>query len=136
MSLCVSFQDLSKWTWSQLERSFLLNSPFNEETITETILLELKARHPLDIGIVSFNKFQEKHLGADWEFWFTDKSGQRGIGWRVQAKRLYRPSEEYSALKPSETSPSSQIQTLISQARSQGLVPIYCSTTPFLIQTM
>ncbi|SMY07252.1 hypothetical protein LOM8899_01385 [Flavimaricola marinus] len=126
MSLCVSFQEMSKWTWSQLERSFRLNAPFNEETITETILLELKDRHPTDIAIVSFSKIQEKRLGADWEFWFTDKNGQRGIGWRVQAKRLYRPAEEYSALKPSETASSSQIQTLISQAQSQGLVPIYC----------
>lgn len=126
MSLCTSFQEAARWTWNQLGRSTRLKAPFNEETITETILLELKDNHPRDIAVVSFSKIQERKIGADWEFWFLDRSGARGVGWRVQAKRLYQPHQRYDALKPADTSPSSQIQTLIQMAGRQGLAPIYC----------
>jgi|GEM_PF-1735312 len=126
MSLCHSFQELARWTWRQLDRSYRLNSPFNEETITESILLELKDRHPNDVNVVSFSKLQERKIGADWEFWFVDQNKTSGTGWRVQAKRLYRPHERYDALKPKEVDRTSQIQTLIRMAKQHGLTPVYC----------
>ena len=126
MSLCHSFREMAKWTWNQTDRSFRLDSPFNEESITETILLELKELHPNHLKVVSFSKFREHKTGADWEFWFVDQKGQRGVGWRVQAKRIYRPSETYDALHPSDKDPDSQIQKLIRMAHQQGLLPVYC----------
>jgi hypothetical protein len=43
---------------------------FSEETITETILLELGTRHPKEISLLPFNKREEGRTGADWEWCF------------------------------------------------------------------
>lgn len=104
--LCDSFRKLASWTSGRLRVSVRFGVAFNEETITESILLKLAAWHsPRDLVIRSWTKPEEgkgtkatggKPTGADWDFWFADYSG-RGFHVRVQAKRQF-DSGKYESL--------------------------------------
>jgi len=71
---------------------------FNEETITESLLLKLSERHSLPHFMIrSWSKWDEgrgttatggKPTGADWDFLFADWTGA-GVTVRVQAKRQF-----------------------------------------------
>ena len=88
----------------------------NEETITETLLLQLvMAGRGHGFAVYPFTKAEETKIGADWEFWFT--GGPAPIGLRVQAKRLF-PSGKYDSLKPG----GKQISDLI--ARAAPCIPV------------
>ncbi|MGV1009497.1 MAG: hypothetical protein ACOYBY_12915 [Dermatophilaceae bacterium] len=76
---------------------------WGEETITELILANA---HP-EILSVPFNKRQERHVGADWLWWWVDDMGE-AFGMLIQAKRLhddwhidfaYRGGEQMDALR-------------------------------------
>ncbi len=78
---------------------------WGEETITEILLAHA---HP-EITSVTFTKRQERHLGADWLWWWIDDSDE-AFGMLVQAKRLhaggqidfaYRGGEQMDALRAS-----------------------------------
>lgn len=125
VDLCTSFKELALWTWSQIKLSTELKSPFNEETITESIVLKLKEKHPASVGIYAFSKREEHKVGADWEIWFLDNSNKRGIGWLLQAKRVYLPSLRYQALKPNLMNGNSQTSRLIRHSKTRGLSPMY-----------
>lgn len=94
-----------------------------EETITETCLYNLAFRHwKSGIAIIPASKPQEKVHGADWEWWFTRKG--RGVGYRVQAKRLF-PSGRYESLFKSGDK-YGQLKTLVTNAKADNLDPLYC----------
>jgi hypothetical protein len=96
--LCESFRDLAAWTFSKLGKANRLGMAYNEETVTENLLLILAERHAgRDLKIRSYTKHEEgrgtkktgsKPTGADWSFWFADVH-HRGIELRIQAKRLF-----------------------------------------------
>jgi hypothetical protein len=76
---------------------------WGEETITELVLTNA---HP-EITSVTFNKRQERHIGADWIWWWVDDVGE-AFGMLIQAKRLhddwqigfaYRNGEQMDALR-------------------------------------
>lgn len=106
IDLCESFRKLSSWTSLKLRTSLKLGLAFNEETITESILLKLAERHaPQHLAIKSWTKPEEgkgtkatagKPIGADWDFWFSDHAG-KGFYLRVQAKRQFK-SGRYESL--------------------------------------
>jgi hypothetical protein len=99
-ALCESLRELSAWSWGKLEKADRLGIAYNEETITENLLLELALRHSgRDLDIRAYTKIEEgkgtkatggKPTGADWAFWFSD-SNNKGIELRIQAKRLFGP---------------------------------------------
>ena len=123
-NLCFDFLRHADWGWRRIAVAHENGFPFSEETITETILLDLKANHPGKLFIQPFSKRQERWNGADWEWWI----GRDGnwIGMRVQAKRIALPDEEFHELfYKSKTAPKRQIEYLIEQARADDLVPIY-----------
>lgn len=104
--LCESLRELSAWSWGRLEKADRLGVAYNEETVTENLLLELALRHSgRDLDIRAYTKIEEgkgtkstggKPTGADWAFWFSDSSN-KGVELRVQAKRLFR-SGAYDSL--------------------------------------
>lgn len=124
--LCRSFRDEARTVGRDMEDAFRLNMPRNEETITESLLLNLarnNSRHELQI--TSFNRTEEGVNGADWEFWFSNASGY-GIAVRVQAKRLF-PSGKYESLfhhsKTQKDNNTNQCRELINNAGTA--IPIY-----------
>lgn len=91
----------------------------NEETITESVLLQLCVRHGQQgLIIKAFKKAEETQNGADWEWVFSN--GKTGTRFRVQAKRLTSLGR-YGSLKPN----GSQIRTLISRSIKEGCHPCY-----------
>ena len=126
ISLCRSFRDEARVVNRDLEDAFRLNMPRNEETITESLLLNLARNNPRhELQITSFNRQAEGINGADWEFWFSNASGY-GIAVRVQAKRLF-PSGKYESLfhqsKTQKDKSTNQCNELIHNAGTS--IPIY-----------
>ncbi len=105
--LCSTFKELAAWTWNKLDKANRLEMVFNEETITESLLLKLAERHAgRDLAIRAYTKAEEgkgtaktgtRPTGADWSFWFSDQKTKKGIEVRVQAKRLFK-SGSYESL--------------------------------------
>jgi hypothetical protein len=126
-ALCHSFRELAAWTFHKLERAKQVGMPFNEETITESLLLKLAERHGgRELKIKAYTKREEgtgtkdtggKPTGADWSFWFADHHGY-GVEVRIQAKRLY-PSGRYGNLNGN----GKQIQTL--RKNCGTAIPLY-----------
>ena len=127
-SLCKSFVILAHYTSCDLRHAWASGLLFGEETITERNLLELKRRHPKSVVLQSFTKSQEAANGADWEWWFVDRPSLTGFPIRVQAKRLSKRSTTFGRLLTyrAPKAPKPQIDMLIDQANSAGMVPIHC----------
>ena len=119
---------LAHWTWDQMNQAHKLGLSFNEETITESLLLKLAQKFSsrgLDIKSFSKDKEGKKYLGggptgADWEFWISDNKSN-GLKLRVQAKRLFLKSGKYESLHPSST----QHTHLQSNAKKHIASPLY-----------
>ena len=103
--------------WRDKARARVLGLFLNEETITESTLLNLATGFQGNgLFVQLFTKAQERRNGADWEFWFVQ--GTKAAGLRVQAKRLF-PSGAYDSLDPS----GPQTKNLITNARN--CYPLY-----------
>jgi len=108
-----------------MDKAIGLGAPLNEETLTEITLFEIASAHQVsgEFMVEIATKSAENRHGADWEWWLI-KNG-RGVGFRVQAKRLFE-NGAYQSLFKSGPDRLSQAKTLISTAEADGLVPLYC----------
>ena len=131
---CRSFRKEAEKVWSDMSDAEKFNTPRNEETTTEELLLSLARKHKgRGLEIKAYTKKDENKSGADWAIWFADSSGQ-GIGARIQSKRLFADSAAYNSLfhqsrkqretreKPKWLVPN-QCETLLTC--NDGLVPLY-----------
>jgi len=121
MTIFQTFRNLSHETWTFLEKARGVRHQPLEETITDMHVIELKARHPMEVKTTTFSKRREARTGADWQWWFTNKAKSSWFGVRVQAKILKFVSNRYEALHY-----KSQTSVLISDAAKNGLYPLYC----------
>lgn len=123
-SLVYSLLELAHATSQNLAFAHLpgVEVSYGEETITETNLLELRRRHPLQITLRTFSKKQEASNGADWEWHIRGRA--REFRMRVQAKRLQRDNR----LKVLHTAASTgqQLDLLIADSKRHGRKPVYC----------
>jgi hypothetical protein len=124
--LCRSFRDEAQRVQRDMDDALRLGMPRNEETTTETLLLNLARNHPRhELRIETFTGSEEGVHGADWEFWFANDHGL-GVAVRIQAKRLF-PSGNYDSLfhqsKTQKTKRTNQCRELIRHAGSA--IPIY-----------
>ncbi len=132
---CRSFQEEASKVWCDMSEAACLGLPRYEETITEELLLRLARKHKgHGLAIKAFTKSVESDNGADWAFWFTDIS-QKGIGVRIQAKRLsvdkgkvhykslYYQSKAQKENSKNGCSPTNQCEALLNHG--DGLIPIY-----------
>lgn len=74
-------------TWRQLEDSRLPRRRFDETSVTDSNLDELRNRVP-GLLIWQSSLSNERETGAEWEWWIGDDTA----GWlcvRVKAKRAY-----------------------------------------------
>ncbi len=95
----------------------------SEETLTETALYNIAIAHQgKDIQILLATKPAEKKHGADWEWWLV--RGKKGLGFRVQAKRLFADGRYHALFKTGAK--YQQLDTLVSVSASTGLEPLYC----------
>jgi len=123
--MCATFQQLADTTWELIETAHQLGMRWSEESNTESLLLELRRRHPSEIFIAAFSKRREAKLGADWEWWFLGRGGVYGM--RVQAKRISLPRETFGYLRYTPKGyTKDQMTTLIERARADRLTPAYC----------
>ena len=120
-NLCETFVYLSAQTATKLAHSIRRGLAYGEQTITDTNLLEIQIAHPSEVCVHKFNSRTERKSGADWEWWFVDGPSNRGIGLRVQAKKMDK-QRNYSAFK------ESQCQALLHDAAtySPECFPFYC----------
>lgn len=121
MSICQTFRNLSNETWIFLERARGVGHQPLEETVTDKNIVEIKALHPREIKTTTFSRRREARTGADWEWWFTNRTHSSWFGVRVQAKILKFASNRYEALNY-----KNQTAVLIADARRHGLYPLYC----------
>lgn len=120
--------NLSSVVWQKRGAAKLSHLPFNEETITETILLELKTSYPGSVQVVAYNKTQEGKTGADWLWSFVNSNGSQSFSMLVQAKRLEDKEQTYPKIKRnigSRNPPVRQIDQLISTANSYNMPAVY-----------
>lgn len=122
-AVCRAFCQAAVETRFRLSEASRLDLNYGEETVTDSVLLDLSLKCGSRVYCRSYKKWQEAQNGADWELWF--RVGSRGVGCRIQAKRLY-PEGRYRALalKPRSKIPS-QLQRLMSVSRTDRRTPLY-----------
>lgn len=119
---------LARMVWTKRGAAKAAGLPFNEETITETLLLDLKTGYPGHVQLVAFNKSQEAKTGADWLWAFVSADGSQSLTMLVQAKRLEDAEQTYAGINRNigkRTPPVRQIDQLLTTARTQGVPALY-----------
>ncbi len=106
---------------------------YNEETITERMLLDLRRRWPGNVTIQPFSKAEEAKNGADWAWTFVSSDGSVSQSMLVQAKRLNNREVDYAGVKrlagkpkpPAFAPVPHQIDQLITTAARLNMPPLY-----------
>lgn len=96
VDLFTSFWLAAHWVWERRGVAKHTGMPFAEETITDTVLLDLATQNPNEIKIFPFNKRREGETGADWEWCFYDLRTSTFQRMLVQAKILDDKDRDYS----------------------------------------
>ncbi|MEO1379956.1 MAG: DUF6615 family protein [Pseudomonadota bacterium] len=89
MGLQRYLRELSGVVWREQNSAYAEGLNLQEETITECLLLQMARDLPqAGFRVKLYTRDREKDTGADWVWYF--KQGDCRIGFRVQAKKLYR----------------------------------------------
>ena len=120
--LCWLFIWAACKTWCDLGYSYRLGNPISEDSITDTLLLEMD-RRTNRLVYKRYSRSEEGESGADWLWWFV--SGNRGFPVLMQAKRLY-PNGKYDALKRKGADQTDQTDRLLNYACKNGWLPLFC----------
>jgi hypothetical protein len=123
--LCETFRWEAGQVWNRMAKASRVRMALGEETITETALYEIALEHANDdrIVITPFTKPIEFRNGADWEWWLI--KGRIGLGFRVQAKRLF-PNGRYQSLLKAPPHEYRQLDKLCDAGRDDRCIPLYC----------
>src|SRR5262249_48036490 len=123
--LCTTFRKEAGAVWNRMHKAATVCMSLSEETITELALYNVAFSHrqTSDIVITVATKPAERRHGADWQWWLV--RGNQGIGFRVQAKRLF-PDGRYRSLRKLGSAPYEQLDRLVKTSRAEQLVPLYC----------
>jgi hypothetical protein len=110
--------------WNRMRKAAGIGLSLSEETITECALYNIAVAHQgKDIVIDLATKPAEAKHGADWEWWLV--RGKKGLGFRVQAKRLFA-NGSYNSLTKAGANPYQQHDKLVSASSNAGFEPLYC----------
>ena len=133
--LALALMERARWVQDRLDTAAQLGVDQHEETITQSVLLDLKLGLP-QLSISVYTKRQENRTsGADWMWlWQGD---QRWFGHLVQAKRLtrlasglrgygigYRPRSGDGSIAPT------QIETLLAASRRHRMPAVFALYNP------
>ena len=121
---------LSVGVWGRRRAAKFTGLPYNEETVTEGLLLDLQINFPGDVLIVPFTKRREARIGADWAWAFVGRNGRSNQGMLVQAKRLDDDDRNYDEMYKKtrlkgESHSKLQVDRLIEKAKRHQLPPVY-----------
>lgn len=114
--------------WERRAAAKQAGLPFNEETITETLLLDMQQHYPGDVSIVPFTKSHEAETGADWLWSFISADSAYSQTMLVQAKRLANNEASYPGLYRligKRTPKVRQIDQLLGTAHKYGVPALY-----------
>lgn len=119
---------VARFTWHRRGVAKHRGLSFGEESVTETILMDLAETFPGPLRILQFSKAEEGKNGADWAWLFQSADGSQNLPMLVQAKALDQKDLAYpeikrviGKLKP----PIRQIDRLITTAKSWKWPAIY-----------
>jgi len=121
------FEDITRRIWTDINLSSRYGTLYGEETITDSILLDLAKQNYLNIRIVQTPKHLEAIQGTDWE-WYVGSYKYGWIRYAIQAKKLSLKSASYDSLNHKVgklQSDDYQINLLRTFADSNGAVPLY-----------
>ena len=121
---------LSVSVWGRRRAAKLTGLPYNEETVTEGFLLDIRINFPGEVLIVPFTKRGEAPIGADWAWTFVGRDRHSNQGMLVQAKRLDDDDRNYKWLYKKtrlkgESHSKLQLERLIEKAKRLRLPPDY-----------
>ena len=111
-------QTRSRQIWDDLQDSEILQSPYHEDTVTQSLALHLNRQHSAENRVHVFGKTTEGKNGSDFIWIFFDQGLSRYFPVAVQAKRLYE-NGLYRAFK------AHQVKKIRRYARVAGALPIY-----------
>ncbi|MGN7999752.1 DUF6615 family protein [Sphingomonas sp. 22176] len=114
--------------WSDLEDSKAFNYPWDEETITNTLIKNLKKGYPGNIVVIPFTKPVEGESGADWIWSFASADRSKTATMLVQAKKIDAAEKTYPELMHTiGTTPplELQIKKLLTTANTYKIPALY-----------
>lgn len=120
-AICL-FESLASATWDRIRFGEELDCSQQEETITDTNLLDIKRARLANVRVQKIGKKTESKTGLDWEWWM----GSNRIGWwryAVQAKKVNK-SRQYGLRK--KVGDRFQFDILDEYSRANDCVPVYC----------
>lgn len=129
--LCSVVQVQSRWVWRTLRDAAKLACSYNEESLTDGIVLAIATGAATGgYTVDAFTKKQEAANGADWELWFTGPSGL-WFGYRIQSKKMKIGATHFPSLHK-VTKGVAQVDKLISASALVSATPIFAlySTWP------
>ena len=121
------FEKLSRTVWDNIWLSNYYRTIYGEETITDSLLLELVKQNFFNIRILQTPKNIESIKGTDWE-WFVGSPRFGWIRFAIQAKKLYLKHNSYPNLNHKVGTPphdDCQINILRTYSQANGSVPLY-----------
>jgi hypothetical protein len=121
------FEDISRRIWTDINLSNRYGTIYGEETITDSILLELAKQNYFNIRVLQTPRRLESAQGTDWE-WFVGSNKSGWIRYAIQAKKLNLSTNKYENLNHKVGQPPNddyQINLLRTFADTNGAVPLY-----------
>ena len=122
------FEALGRWVWDTIRLSEKLHIRQGEETITDTILLEIERQRYPNIRVIQTPKHLEVEKGTDWE-WYVGANRYGWVRFAIQAKKLKVASGRYESLSDrAGTSPTADLQAKVLRDYADanaGVIPLY-----------
>lgn len=127
MTVTEKLEELSKRVWADIKLADRYSIFRGEETITDSLLLEIAKENFSGIKVIQTIKKKEAEQGTDWE-WYIGNSEYGWMRYAVQAKKLSVRSSVYDSLRHKvglTPNDKYQIDILREFSRVNGHVPLY-----------
>lgn len=121
------FEEITRNIWHNINLSNVYGTIYGEETITDSILLELAKQNYFNIRIIQTPKHQEGVRGTDWE-WFVGSYKFGWIRYAIQAKKINPNTFRYDKLNHIVGKPPNAIaqsKLLRKYSNVNGAIPLY-----------
>ncbi|WP_213980790.1 DUF6615 family protein [Sphingomonas sp. dw_22] len=120
--------DQASQVWSELADSKALEYPWEEETITNILIKNIRKGYPGKMVVIPFTKAIEGESGADWIWSFVSVNGSSTATMLVQAKKLDDAGKKYREIMHTigtRKPPELQIDKLLATAKAHNIPALY-----------